>query len=604
MRLSLILAATAVAITSAQAEEIVYDYDDHIAPLLEEYCVGCHGPEKQKSDFRLDSFEHLMTPGSSDEVPIQPFAPMESPLLEYLLMPKSDEYAMPPEDEPTPNAEEIVMLSQWIYHGAKSRVAERLKLPLEERLDPAALSALLRQQERGAIIQPLSQKDSGLIMDLRGISGPLTTEDFRDLAALAPGVVELNLSRQNLAPTDSQWFERFADLQRLNLTGATVPDSLIATLNFLPTLRELNLFQTVISAEALSSLNLPAVERIHIGRINQKPPAIRQLRARHPQATFIGDVNYSSTDIINQNARHNSNALNPGDPVIIGEQISLTEIRHSVLICGNFTGIINENNEVVWRGPDGSRDGMILPNGNVLISVQGEAREYRAGTPEIVWSYRLDTRNRELGTVYRLDSGNTLIVERGELPRLLEVNSSGDIVVDISLQPETDNAHMQTRMARKLPNGNYLVPHLLAFKIKEYTSTGEVVNTIETDLAELGGREARNWPFTAIRLANGNTLASLTNGNKVVEFAPDGSVAWRVDNSDVDDRLADPCGAQRLPNGNTIICSYGQKDDTLTRIFEVTPAKEVVWDLKFPAGRAHGVHVFTTNGSPVLPLMK
>ncbi|GIT38773.1 MAG: hypothetical protein Ct9H300mP7_6940 [Verrucomicrobiota bacterium] len=38
---------------------------------------------------------------------------------------------------------------------------------------------------------------------------------------------------------------------------------------------------------------------------------------------------------------------------------------------------------------------------------------------------------------------------------------------------------MQTRMARKLPNGNYLVPHLLAFKVKEYKPDGTVVNEIK-----------------------------------------------------------------------------------------------------------------------------
>ena len=584
MRLPITLAAIAASFTPGPAEEeILYDYDVHIAPMLEHYCVDCHGPEKQKSKFRLDSFDRLMTPGSSDEDPIVPFGPMASPLLEYLLLPKSDEYAMPPADEPTPTAAEIVMLSQWIYHGAKSSVAERLKLPLEQRLAPDALSALLRQRQRGALIQPLSQRDPALVMDLRGISSAMTNTDFTDLAKLADLVTELNLSHQNLSDAASDWFGHFTQLRHLNLTGAIVPTPLVAALNTLPDLQELNLFETTIAGAALQELNLPAVQRINIGRLNQKPPIIRQLRAQHPTATFIDDVDYSGIEIILQNARHNSNPFNPGDPVIIGEQISPTGIRHSVLICGPITAIINEDNEVLWRGPDKSRDGVVLPNGNPLISVDGEAREYRAGSSEIVWSYRLDSRNRELGTVFRLDSGNTLVVERGELP---------------------DNAHMQTRMARKLPNGNYLVPHLLAFKIKEYTPAGEIVDTIVTDLPELGGREKRNWPFTAIRLANGNTLASLTNGNKVVEFAPDGTVAWRLDNSDVADRLVDPCGTQRLPNGNTIISSYGQKDDTQTRIFEVTPEKEVVWDLKFPAGRAHGVHVFTTNGAPVLPLMK
>ena len=111
MRISLALALAATTL-SIRAEEIVYDYDEHIAPLLEEYCIGCHGPDKQKSKFRLDSFERLMTPGSSDEDPIIPYVPMESPLLENLLMPKSDEYAMPPKDEPSPTADEILIIAQ------------------------------------------------------------------------------------------------------------------------------------------------------------------------------------------------------------------------------------------------------------------------------------------------------------------------------------------------------------------------------------------------------------------------------------------------------------------------------------------------------------
>ena len=108
----------------------------------------------------------------------------------------------------------------------------------------------------------------------------------------------------------------------------------------------------------------------------------------------------------------------------------------------------------------------------------------------------------------------------------MEVDSHGTIVLEFPLQPETDNAHLQTRMARKLPSGNYLVPHLLAFKVKEYTPQGEVVREWKTDLPQLGGRNAENWPFTAIRFADGNTLVSLTHGNKMVEFDPQGKVVW------------------------------------------------------------------------------
>jgi len=287
-----------------------------------------------------------------------------------------------------------------------------------------------------------------------------------------------------------------------------------------------------------------------------------------------------------------------------GKQVSKDGIRHSFLVSGKFTALINEESKVVWKAPGYARDGMVLENGNVLVSISNEAREYRKGTTDLVWSYKLDPRNKELGTVNRLKNGNTLVVERGPLPRLLEINPAGKIAVEVPLKPETDNGHMQTRMARKLPGGNYLVPHLLGFKVKEYTPTGEVVREIKTDLEELGGRKARNWPFTAILLPNKNILVNLTNGDKTVEFDPAGKVTWRCDNSHVKGLFRDPCGGQRLPNGNTIICSYGQRAADKVKIFEVTADKKVVWEYVDPKVSAHEVHILTTNGKPVTPVLR
>jgi hypothetical protein len=197
-----------------------------------------------------------------------------------------------------------------------------------------------------------------------------------------------------------------------------------------------------------------------------------------------------------------------------------------------------------------------------------------------------------------LENGNTLITELGKKPRLLEVAADGKIVVETPLLPETDNAHMQTRMARKLPSGNYLVPHLLAFKVKEYTPAGKVVREMRTDLDTLGGRAAENWPFTAIRLADGRTLVNLTHGNKTVEFDAEGKVVWEVSNADFPDLkpFADPCGGQRLPNGNTVIASYGSKG--AIKAFEVTPDKQIVWKYTGPH-RIHELQILTTNGKPL-----
>ena len=271
-------------------------------------------------------------------------------------------------------------------------------------------------------------------------------------------------------------------------------------------------------------------------------------------------------------------------------------VRHSLFIAGpNFTGIIDEEGKEIWNsGKNGARDGFVLPSGNLLIAWSDEAKEFTRDK-KIVWEYKLSAANREIGTIERLENGNTLLTELGPKPRLLEVTAEGKIAVEFPLQPETDNAHMQTRMARKLAGGNYLVPHLLAFQVKEYSADGKIVSQIATDLEELGGKKVENWPFTAIRLANGNTLVTLTHGNKVAEFDAAGKVVWKISNDDFPDLkpFVDPCGAHRLPNGNTVIGSYGATKGI--KVFEVSPEKKIVWQYEGPF-RAHELQVLTTNG--------
>ncbi|WLD14999.1 ThuA domain-containing protein [Planctellipticum variicoloris] len=273
-------------------------------------------------------------------------------------------------------------------------------------------------------------------------------------------------------------------------------------------------------------------------------------------------------------------------------------VRHSFFIAGpTFTGIIGEDGEPEWdSGRPAARDGFVLPNENVLIAWGDEVKEFTRGK-EVIFAYKKSAENKEIGTVERLADGRTLMTELGPKPRLLEVDAAGKIVLEFPLQPETDNAHMQTRMARKLTSGNYLVPHLLAFQVKEYTPEGKVVSAFATDLPELGGRAAENWPFTAIRLVNGNTLVTLTHGNKVVELDATGKVVWKLTNDDLEGApLADPCGAQRLPNGNTVIASYGTRGSV--KVLEVTREKQVVWQYTGPH-KAHEIQVLTTNGEPV-----
>ncbi len=271
-------------------------------------------------------------------------------------------------------------------------------------------------------------------------------------------------------------------------------------------------------------------------------------------------------------------------------------IQHSYFVMGGKTAIIGENGQAEWEYSGGSRDGFILPNGNALIAWADRVEEVTRDK-RVVFSYRRSAENGELSTAQRLYNGNTLVTELGRKPRLLEVSPAGAVVLEVPLQPETDNVHMQTRMARQLRNGNFLVPHLLAFAVKEYARDGTVVRLMKTDLEELGGRPAENWPFTAIRLDNGHTLVSLTHGNKVVEFDGTGRVAWQVNNTHVGGRFKDPCGSQRLANGNTVVGSHGAGKGV--SMIEVTPDHRVVWTSEHPlASGVHHFQILTTNGKP------
>jgi len=280
------------------------------------------------------------------------------------------------------------------------------------------------------------------------------------------------------------------------------------------------------------------------------------------------------------------------------------DIQHSFLAVGKANGavIVDESGQVVWHMDLPCSDGWVLPNGNVLLAMYGTKDFPHGGVVEverkskkIVFQYQ--GTQSEISTVQKLPNDHYLITELGDSPQAVVVNLQGEVTHVTPLACQKENHHMQTRMLRVLPNGNYLAPHLLDFAVKEYDpKSGEVLRSFATDDR---GRETRDWPFTAIRLADGNTLISCTNGNRIIEVDADGKIVWSVSNEDVGETLfSDPCGAQRLPNGNTVITSYHATGDQV-KLFEITRDKKVVWKYSGLQAGFHHFQVLTTNGQPL-----
>jgi outer membrane protein assembly factor BamB len=269
-------------------------------------------------------------------------------------------------------------------------------------------------------------------------------------------------------------------------------------------------------------------------------------------------------------------------------------ITHAFLACGGQTYIRAGTGEITWRYPHATRDGWVLAEGNVLLALS-KSKEYPGGAAVEVTrdgkvGFTFKGTQDEVNTVQPLDGGRVLLTEAGDRPRLLEVDRDGKIAVEVPLKAQTKDHHLQTRMARKLANGHYLVPQLLDKVVREYTPEGKVVWEVKTP----------DMPFTAIRLDDGNTLIGCTLGNLVIEVDKAGKEVWRVTNDDLPGRpINDACGVQRLPNGNTVITSHhaGPNDVKLT---EVTRDKKVVWTLKDP--KVPGIHHFQildTDGKPL-----
>lgn len=276
-------------------------------------------------------------------------------------------------------------------------------------------------------------------------------------------------------------------------------------------------------------------------------------------------------------------------------QSSLSGIRHAMLATGAETFILSAEGKQVWSVPFATRDGWVLPNGDVLLAAN-RCPDYPNGAAVLVHGadkpgVLFQGTQSEVDTVQPLPGGHVLLTESGPRPRLLEIDRNGKVIVEFPLQCQTDNFHMQTRMARKLANGHYLVPHLIDKVVREYTKEGKVVWQVQTP----------NWPFTAIRLPNGNTLIDCTHGDMVIEVDRTGKTVWQLSNSDLPEALIhDACGGQRLANGNTVITSYGAGGVDAVKLFEVTPDKKVVWTLK--TMREHGVHEFQVLDDNLRPL--
>jgi outer membrane protein assembly factor BamB len=268
--------------------------------------------------------------------------------------------------------------------------------------------------------------------------------------------------------------------------------------------------------------------------------------------------------------------------------------QHRLALQGNDKlAILDRDGRIEWQMRwGGIHDLHVLENGNLMVQHgANKVVEIDIAKKEIVWTYDAATSNGNQGKVVEvhafqpLGGGRVMIAESGS-GRIIEVDRSGKLLHEIKLQVAHPHPHIDTRLARKLENGNYLVCHEGDGALREYDAAGRVVWEYSVPLFDKTSKEGHgpeafgNKCFSALRLANGNTLVSTGNGHSVLEVTPQKEIVWQIHQRDLPGiTLAWVTSLEVLPSGSYVIgnCHAGAGQPL---VIEIDPkTKTVAWTL-------------------------
>ena len=300
-------------IASAELPSTETWYDARVAPVLESYCVSCHGAEKQKGDLALHTGEIVLA-GSEFGPVVIPGDLEESLLLQRMVVPLEDDDHMPPASKPQPSALELAEVARWISAGASLDAPAPPPLTVEDlpsapeaepepeapessssgsaplvSVSPDAIEALRADRVHVELIDPAK----GLFwVDFR--SRRETDDAFVAgvLEVLGDTVAELSLAGTAVSGAVLAQLGAHTQLEELDLSRTSIPGAELNALEPCVSLRELNLTGAAVGDEAATPLAaIAALERVLLWKSGLSAEAIEGLRAARPELEVVtGEV--------------------------------------------------------------------------------------------------------------------------------------------------------------------------------------------------------------------------------------------------------------------------------------------------------------------------
>jgi hypothetical protein len=291
--------------------------------------------------------------------------------------------------------------------------------------------------------------------------------------------------------------------------------------------------------------------------------------------------------------------LKQHDFVYVGEWDTRKPTEQSIFIV--------KGGKVVWHysiplrtatgGVQEFDDVTMLPNGNIVYACMSGAGII---TPEknIIWQY-LCAPGTETHSCQPIGKDSVLMVLNGPVGKVLIYNTSENkLLKEIVIPTSSTNPHGQFRHVRWTKNKTIMVGLFAEKKAVEFDLDGK----------EIWAAEGTPSPWSVVRLHNGNTLVSGDGAGYTREINPEGQTVWEFTRADAPFIIGNTQTANRLANGNTVICNWiaGNKNTNewpgTVQIFEVSPDKKIVWALsswdKPDLGTATYIQILGEPGNP------
>ncbi len=309
-----------------------------VKPVLDQYCVGCHGPDKSKGDLRLDAHEWLVRGGESGPVLVSGNS-AQSLIVKRMSLPLSHEDHMPPDGKPQPSSQDVRLIKAWIDEGASAertvgddKTAPELRRQLQDRFgtstittspEPRTLTQVLPQAERlsadlGIVIGPISATNNWLQVNASiagkgfgdaqleqllplnenvrhlDLSGTSVTDDGMRHVAMFTRLSKLQMSRTRVGDAGLARLGSLSELEYLNLYGTAITDAGLGTLSALPKLTRLYLWQTAVSTNAAAEWAKAKTDEAQIAHLKEEIQKLQQRLSAQRVIVDLGTQNLST----------------------------------------------------------------------------------------------------------------------------------------------------------------------------------------------------------------------------------------------------------------------------------------------------------------------